>query len=390
MPLLRAFRPASRRAVVSVTSSLFLFMTIPIFAQSASPKLSVMLTPLGAAAKEKMLPVTAVAGIDIVVKNEGADSAFKITLTAKLDGLELVGPAGWKADGDAIKLEIPEIKAAGQITRRLNLRVAAAPLPPGRTAEIAVEIRSGGTNAQAQTKIAIADCATAFHAQLTRVRVGPLEDVRRLADEIRKPDAALPRGRLFRAAARKGDLASLERLATLAAARGTADPEFSREGMRYTVVRWTNELRGYTGQDPNPGLCAGNYYLVAGYRQNILPITQRTEAARKASARALALLRRATNSKDDETLPQIAARVAEAAGVKIDNPPAATIALLARVKEQLKDKTLSSEQSDQLALVETVAWLDAAGGRAGKLADAINRTIDGMTDAQKQTCVCAF
>lgn len=384
-------RPAfNARRIAFHASALFIVFGTLAFAQTAAPaKLSVTATPLGAAAKEKMLPVSAVAAINLVIKNEGTEPVSKVVVIAKLDGVKLEPSGEWKADGDEIKLEIPEIKAAQELTRRLHVRVDAAPLPPGRKAEITFEVRGGDAIARAQTAISIADCATAFHAQLTRVRIDVVENVRKLAEEVRKPDASLPRTRIFRVAARKGDLATLERLAAGVMARGAGIPELGREGMRYTVARWTNELRAYTGQEPNPGLCAGNYYLVAGYRQNIIPITQLTDAPKKAAARALALVRKTLDAKDDEDLSKIALRVAETANVKIENAPATTLALLERIRDELKEKS-ADEQIEKLSLIETAAWLQAGAAHAAKLSNAIERTIDGMTQAQKQTCVCAY
>lgn len=388
MSCLRPLAPA-RTAILAVT---FALLPLAAFAQAPAPaKLSVTVTPLGAAASDKPLPVTAEVEVDIKIRNDGETSAANVTVTVKLDGVKAGNEDGWTPDGDDLKLEIPSIKAGGEITRRLGLTVAMAPMPPGRKAEITAEVRSGDITVQDSAGFRTADCAAAFHAELTRVRIGPLDRIRTLADAYRVRDAALPRKRFFPAAKRKGDLATLERLAAVYMARATADPEFRSEGMRYTVVRWTNELRAYTGQEPNPGLCAtSTEHMIAGIRRTIVPITSRLDPPQKAALRALGQLRKTTGAKEDETTREIALRIAEAAGAKIENPPTETLATLEAIANALKDKTATDEQRDQLSLSETVAWIEAQAARAKRFSEAIEGTITGIGDAQKANCICAF
>lgn len=380
-------QPAHFRALAA---AILFSVSSAVLAQTTGGTLSVSFVPRGAAAKEKAIPVAGVAGGDIVVKNDGDKPLTKVRLLAKLDLLALANKGEWKAEGEDYVLEIPEIKAKSEIKIPLSLRVEAAPLPPGRKAQIVIEAKSGDVTAQAQGGLQVADCATAFHAELTRIRIGPLAEIRTIADDYRKPDLTLPRGRFFRVVPRKGDLGNLDRIAAGYQARMTANPEFGSEGMRYTIARWTNELRDYTGQEVNPGLCAGNYYMISGIRQTISPVTGRLDAPRKAAERALNLLRKETSAKDDEDLVKIALRVAENAGAKIENPPATAFAILERARDLLKDKPLPEDQLALLSLVETVAWIDAAGTRADKFAGAIENTIKGFSDAQHATCTCAF
>jgi hypothetical protein len=361
-------------------------------AKAQAPKFTIKAAPAGMAAKEKaIIPVSAVVAIDVVIKNDGSEPVSNVVLTTKLNGVKFHQAASeWKPDGDGAKLEIAQIKASEEITKRLYVRVDMAPLPPGKNTTVAIEAKSGEFTTRAETAFAAADCASAFQAALTRVRLGPLENVWAFADDYRKPNTTLPRTRIFRVGLRKGEFANFERLAAGYQARLTADHDFFREGVRYTTARWSNELKAFAGQEPNPGLCALNQSMIGGIRQTIAYVTTRLEPPQKAYARAIDLLRRQTGAKDDDDLPAIALRAAEAAGAKLENPPGTTFLILERTKEALKDQRPSEEQIDNLSLVETVAWLEAQSLRAKKLGDVIEGTITGIVDAQKQNCVCAF
>ena len=67
-------------------------------AQSAS-KLVLTVTPLGAAAADKAIPVSATVGVNITLKNESSEPLSKVLLTAKLNGAKLTPESDWKADG---------------------------------------------------------------------------------------------------------------------------------------------------------------------------------------------------------------------------------------------------------------------------------------------------
>ncbi len=361
-------------------------------AEAQTPKLTIKAAPVGIAAKEKaIIPVSAVVTIDVVIKNDGSEPLSNVILTTKLNGVKFrQAGSEWKADGDEAKLEIAQIKASEEITKRLYVRVDMAPLPPGKNATVAIVAKSGEFTTNAETSFLTADCASAFQAALTRVRLGPLENVWAFADDYRKPNTTLPRTRIFRVGLRKGDFANFERLAAGYQARLTADHDFFREGVRYTTARWSNELKAFAGQEPNPGICALNQSMIGGIRQTIAYVTTRLEPPQKAFTRALDLLRKQTGAKDDDDLPAIALRAAEAAGAKLENPPGTTFLILERTKEALKDQKPNDEQIDNLSLIETAGWLEAQSLRAKKLSDVIEGTITGIVDAQKQNCVCAF
>lgn len=368
---------------------LAVFLVSPAGAQN-SPKLALTVTPLGAAAKDRMIPVAAVVGVDVTVKNEGGAPLSQVVLTARLNGVKLVPEDGWQADGDDARLAIAALRPNEEITRRLQVRVEMAPLPPGKQAEIAVEAKAGEASVSAATKFPVGDCVSAFQAELTRIRIGPLAEIWPTADDLRKPDTTLPRMRYFRVGPRRAELAHLDRLAAGYQARLTADYEFFREGVRYTARRWTDELRAFTGQEPNPGLCAVNEQMLAGIRKTISYVTVRIEPPQKAHARAMDLLRKTVGAQEGDDLRKIALQVAEAAGAKIENPPATTFGILARARDLLKDRKPTEAQLDHLSLVESVAWIEAQALRAKKLSDLIESTITGIAEARKKSCVCAF
>ncbi|MGE0338334.1 MAG: hypothetical protein AB7O79_00490, partial [Xanthobacteraceae bacterium] len=67
-----------------------------------------------------------------------------------------------------------------------------------------------------------------------------------------------------------------------------------------------------------------------------------------------------------------------------------TLKLLEQVRDALKDKKLTDAQLDNLSLIESAAWIEAQALRSKKLSDLINGTINGIAEAQKKNCVCAF
>jgi hypothetical protein len=386
---------SSLRALALICAAgaiVFPFLSGTAVQAQAAAKLTVKAAPLGTAGKEKaIIPVTAVVAIAVTVTNTGSEPVIGVTLSAKLGGVKLHQAGNdWNPDGDDAKLEIAQIKPNEEITKRLYVLVAMAPLPPGKNANVLIEAKSGEFTVKAETSFAVADCAAAFQAALTRVRLGPLDNVWPIADDYRKPDTSLPRQRLFRTGTRNRDFINFERLAAGYQARLTADYDFLREGVRYTTARWSNELKAFAGQEPNPGLCSINQSMTDGIRKTIAYVSTRLELPQKAYARAIELLRKQLGAKDDDNLAKLALIAAEAAGAKLDNPPATTFLILERTKEALKDQKPSESQIENLSLIETTAWLEAQALRAGKLLDAIEGTITGIGDAHKQNCVCAF
>lgn len=365
------------------------FLSAPVHAQGTS-KLVLTVTPLGAATKDKLIPVSSIVGIDVTLKNESGEPLTKVELIAKLSGVKLAPDSEWKPDGDNAKLEIATIKPNEEIKRRLNVRVEMAPLPPGRQAEVLVEAKAGEALVNALTKFPVGDCASAFQADLTRLRLNSIAEIWPTADDMRKPDTTLPRGRLFRIGIRRGDLGNLDRIAAGYQARLLADYEFLREGVRYTVRRWSDELKAFAGQEPNPGICAANDQMLDGIRKTISYVTVRIEPPQKAYARAIDQLRKALGAEDGDDLRKIALRTAEEAGAKIENPVPSTLKLLEQAKDALKDAKLTEAQLDNLSLIESVAWIEAQALRSKKLADLIEGSIAGIGEAQKKNCVCAY
>jgi hypothetical protein len=243
----------------------------------------------------------------------------------------------------------------------------------------------------ASAKFPVGDCAAAFQAELTRLRINTISEVWPAADNMRKPETTLPRMRLFRVGMRKSnDLAMLDRLAAGYQARLLSDYEFFREGVRYTARRWADELKAFAGQETNPGICAVNKEMIEGIRKTISYVTVRIEPPQKAYARAMDLLRKTLNAGDSDDLRKIALRAAEDVGAKIENAPDSVFKILELARDLLKDAKPTPEQLDNLSLVESVAWIEAQALRSKKLSDLIENSITGITDAQKKTCVCAF
>lgn len=384
------FRNALRLRALAAFLTTTVLAANPALAQS-TPKISLTLKPIGIAASEKMIPVDATLGIEITLKNEGATALSDTTLTAKLDGLKLVPENGWSADGDNAVLKIASINPNEEVTQRLSLRVEMAPMPPGRQTGVAVEAKSGETAANASIKLMVGDCAGAFQAELTKLRISTIAEIWPTADDMRKPDTKLPRVRFFRPGMRKSnDLALLDRLAAGYQGRLLADYEFLREGVRYTARRWSDELKSFAGQEVNPGICAVNNEMIEGIRKTINYVTVRIEPPMKAYARAMDQIRKSLNAGEGDDLRKIALRAAEAAGAKIENPPASVFAILETTRDLLKGEKPNAEQLDNLSLVESVAWIEAQALRSKKLNDLIEGSITGITEAQKKTCVCAF
>jgi hypothetical protein len=375
-------------------AALILLLATALFSGAAeaqtSQKLLLTVTPLGAAAGDKMIPVAAAVSLNVSLKNDSSEPITNVRLTAKMSFVKLVPDSGWKAEGDNAVIEIPEVKPGESATQRLDLRVEMAPLPPGKQVEVIVEAKVNEAIANASAKFTIGDCASAFQSDLTRLRLTTISEVWPTADEMRKPDASLPRTRYFRVAMRRGDLANFDRLAAGYQARLLSNYDFFTEGVRYTSRRWSDELKAFAGQAPNPGICAVNSEMIEGIRKTINYVSARLDPPQKAYARAMEQLRKAVGAGENDDLQKIALRVAEEAGAKVENPPASVFKILERTKELLKDAKPSTEQIDNLSFVETVAWIEAQALRSKKLSDLIEGSITGIADAQKKNCVCAF
>ena len=380
------FRNAAR---LCAALPILLCLFFSAHAQNA-PKLEIRLTPLGAAASEKPIPVAAEVGLDITIRNTGSEPLRNVLLTAALNAVKLTQDSKWKADGDNAVLAIETIKPNETISQSLTVRIEMAPLPPGKQTEINVQAKSGEIQASAVARFPAADCAAAFQADLTRIRINQISEIWPVADDLRKQDTSLPRGRFFRVVPRRGDLGNIDRIAAGYQARLLADFSFADQGVRYTVRRWSDELKAFAGQEPNPGLCAVNDQMVQGIRKTINYAAVRLDPPQKALARAMEQIRKALNAGEHDDLRGIALRVADEAGIKLQDPANSTLKLLEQVRDALKDKKLTDAQLDNLSLIESAAWIEAQAMRSKKLSDLINGTINGIAEAQKKNCVCAF
>lgn len=375
-------------------AAIFLLLTSfpSISANAQTPqKLSLIAKPAGAAASDKMIPVAASAAVNVILKNISKEPLENVTVKANLHGLKLETQDNWKADGDNAVVQISSIGVGEEVIKRLILRVDMAPMPPGRVVEIVVEARAGEIFENTTAKFQIGDCAAAFQAELTKLRISTISEVWPTADDMRKPDTSLPRTRYFRVGNRKSnDLASLDRIAAGYQGRMLSDHEFFREGVRYTVRRWSDELKAFAGQDTNPGICAVNNEMIDGIRKTISYVTTRLEPPQKAYTRAMDLLRKSLSANESDDLRTVAIRVASEAGAKFENAPASIFQILEQTQAQLKEAKPTNDQLDNLSLIETVAWIEAQALRSKNLLNLIENSIIGITEAHKRTCLCAY
>src|SRR5689334_2694928 len=110
LELVMQFRNAARLCAASILLIAALIFSSAADAQGSS-KFTLTVTPTGAAAGDKMIPVAGTVGVNVVVKNEINEPLTNVLLTAKLNGVKLVPEGGWKADGDNAVLEIASIGA---------------------------------------------------------------------------------------------------------------------------------------------------------------------------------------------------------------------------------------------------------------------------------------
>lgn len=353
--------------------------------------LAVTVTPLGTAAKGRPLPVGATPSFRIVVRNTGTAVFAGIVLTARIDDIKADNPAVWRPEGGALVTEIPRLGAGEAIERVLKVRVEKAPSSI-KTDRVLVEARTAdGATAAGETELRIADCVGAYRAKLAPLRTEAAPAIRLAAEETYKPDRTLPNARLFSSTgARTGNLANAEKLAATLAANGGADPEMGREWFRFLIQRFVSELSNYAGQDANPGLCANNYYQVAGYREGMLPITRRLEAVQTAANQTIEAARAVLKAGANEDLGALARRAVLAAGLDVHEGNISTLAVLAAARSSLKNRTVDGEQEQALSLVETAAWLAESEGRGRALARSFEAAYATIATAHKESCVCAF
>ena len=372
------------------------FLALAASAGTAAQTLEILATPLGSAAKGLPLPLGATANIAISVSNKGPRAVGPLVLTAKPEGVAALATQGWRAEGGGLTGEIARIAAGERAERTLRLKVERAPLLPAKQ-RLHIEARSAdGTITSADVELSVADCVGAYREKLAVLRSGLLQNVRDAATNLHRPDLSLPAGRLFPVTgARSGDLASAERFTATFALRRGGDPQMATEWFQFLIQRWTSELNAYSNQSAAPGLCANNYYQIAGYRQGLMPITNRIDSVHAAASRALALARETAKAENpDEDLATLARRATKNVGSVANGPEAdvrAPLAALAGAREAVvRGEKLDPDAARTLSLVETAAWLAETDRRGRKLVQTIDEVLAAIGIAHKESCVCAF
>jgi hypothetical protein len=377
-----------RRA--ALTSLTIWLMAAPATAQS----LEVVVTPLGSAAKNLPLPVGAAPNVTVTVRNRGSRPVGPIAITAKADGLAAVAAQGWRVESGNLVGEIARLGAGDRVERSLRLKVERAP-PQASKQKLTVEARvADGNKVYGEAELTVADCVGAYREKLAVLRSGLLQNVRDTAEKLRGLDPSLPGARLFPATgARSGDIANAERLAAALAVRHGGDPQMATEWFQFIIQRWTSELTLYSNQSAAPGLCANNYYQIAGYRQGLMPITNRIESIRVAADRALVMAREAAKSEGaDETLAALAQRAIKTAMPNGTGDDAARqpFEALAAARDLFRSNGADPNVARALSLIETAAWLVEADQRGQALKRSIEQVLTAIGAAHKESCVCAF
>jgi hypothetical protein len=375
---------------VALTSLTIWLMAAPAAAQS----LEVVVTPLGSAAKNLPLPVGAAPNISVTVRNRGSRPVGPIALTAKADGFAPVAAQGWRVESGNLVGEIARLGAGDRVDRPLRLKVERAPTLATKQ-KLTVDARvADGSKVSANAELNIADCVGAYREKLAVLRAGLLRNVRDTAEKLRGVDPSLPGARLFpTTGARSGDIANAERLAAALAVRHGGDPQMATEWFQFIIQRWTSELTLYSNQSAAPGLCANNYYQIAGYRQGLMPITNRIESIRVAADRALAIARTAAKSEGaDETLAALTQRAIKVAmpnggGDDVTRQP---LEALAAARDSFRSDGADPNAAKALSLIETAAWLMEADQRGQALKHSIEQVLTAIGAAHKESCVCAF
>lgn len=349
--------------------------------------------PLGIAAGGKPLPPGATATLNVIVHNGRPDTLARIVLTARADGFKPEPTSAWRIEGDSLVADLVRVGPGATYERRLVLLVDRAAHFPGATSRIAIEARTeNGPTASAELILRTADCAGAFHARISTLRIGAIQTAKNEADAIRKSDPAWPRSRSFPATgARSGPIANTERLAAYFLAQGGADTELGRDPLRFNIVRWASDLTAYSAQAMNPALCSGTEQLVVRFRDTIAPTSRRIEATRAAALSALEAARKASGAEPGEDLAHIVRRVIEKAGLKVSDEAVSPLAALSAARASLDSENKpDAAQLETLSLAETAAVLTEAAKRVEKLSGSIDATLAAIASAAKETCVCAY
>jgi len=353
--------------------------------------IEVAVIPQGNAAKERPLPNGSAASVLISVRNTGKDALARADVIAQFDGFVPATTEVWRVKGTTATFSIERLPAGGQTERILRMSVANAPLVATKR-NVSVEIRAkDGALATGEAQILIADCAGAFRSRLESLRATISQGVRDAAEEMRRPDTNLPLSRAFPyTGARSREIAAAERLAGTVAARRGADTQMATEWFRFMIVRWASELNAYTSQPANPGLCANNYYQIAGYRQGLLPITRHLDTIKSAAASSIKAARDAANADGSEDTATLARRLIKEAELEANADTGDTFSILASARATFGARPPATDIARKFSLVETAAWLEAADRRGGKLTEEIEKLLATIATAHKESCICSF
>lgn len=358
---------------------------------SSAQGIELQITPRGDATEAQPLPKGAVPVFTVMVRNGGETPLGPVTLSVRFDGMALPKVEDWRADDGALSVELGRLAAGARAERELRFRIEAAQPTPVKV-RLLVEARTpDGAVANAETELTTADCVGAYQERLAVLRSGLLQAVRDAAEDLRRPDPVLPAGRMFPASKSDRELAEAERFAAGFAAHRGGDAQMGSEWFRFLILRWTSELNAYAGQATNPGLCANNYYQLAGYRQGLMPITKRIGEVHAAAERALAAARSATRSEASANVAAVVRRAIEMAELNESDLQAQPLASLAAARAASgRGRDLSPETARALALAETAAWLAETDRRGQVLAGRIEAVLSTISTAHRETCVCAF
>lgn len=360
-----------------------------------SQKLTVTVTPQGSAAKEKPLPVGAFANLKVIVRNETKDTVGPVTLSAKFEGMKAEAQKDWKIDGENISGEIPALEPGGRVERSLRLRIAKAAFPAAKST-VTVDANAEKISGSGTAAVLTADCVGAFREKLGVLRPGPapsvLQNVRDAADAMRKPDVYLPSSRMFPLTnSRKPDISAAERLSLPLSARQAADMQMSTEWYRFLIQRWASEVQTYATQPVHPGLCANNYYQIAGYREGLQPVTKRLDSFRDSGKQALEAARAVAKDNGTPNARELVLKIAKSVEAEGIEDTSSVFAMLTAIRVAIaKGKKLEPEQLEILSLAETSAWLEETNKRGQALNAAIEKVLATIGEAHKESCVCAF
>jgi len=358
----------------------------PLHAQPIELKI----TPKGSAAGERPLPPGASPLVTVELRNTGKKALGPVELSIRLEGIASGKMEGWQQQGETLRTTIKSVPASGGVDRSLRLRVEKAPNEEAAARMLAEARGPDGTSVTAEATVRVRDCAGAYRLRLAELREKLSTPVRDAAEAMRHGDATLPMGRQFPYAGRRNnELGRVERAAGPFVARRGSDAQMGTEWFRFMIQRWGSELNAYASQPANPGLCANNYYQIAGYRQGLLPITKHIDATQAAAEKALELARK--ESGEGGSADEIVRALIKATGVEATSNGANALAALAELRASSGNgQPFTADMIEKLSVAETAAWLADADRRGQQLLQAIEQVLATIAGAHKESCTCAF